>query len=440
MNQSLSYVRIRVLTSLAIIGLFSLAMADLSWAQPEKSAEVSVAYRATDADNFDWPQWRGKDRRDVSSETGLLQKWPEGGPTRIWLNDNAGLGYAGFSIANNRLFTMGLFADKEIGLCLDASTGEELWRVEIGERYENNWGDGPRSTPTVDGDRVYFMAAAGRLSCFNINDQTKVWSVLMGDFGGAVPVWGFSESPLVHGGQVVCTPGGEQGAIVALDKMTGEKLWQTVDVTDQAHYSSPIVLEKDGMTTYVQLLNSKVVGVDTANGNVRWQADFPGKVAVIPTPVEVNGNIYVTSGYGSGSAMFAVNGNSAKELWMTRSMSNHHGGVIFVDGFIYGHGDKDGFGCQDIETGEFRWADKKDMKKGAVTYADGRFYYINEQDGEVLLIKADPEGFEITGRFTLSPQTEQRKPQGRIWVHPVVANGKLYLRDQEFIMCYDVKQ
>lgn len=414
------------------------------WVPEDPRTGVSGAFQpdqqATAVDSHDWPQWRGKDRRDVSTETGLLQEWPEGGPKQLWVNNNAGLGYAGFAIAKGRLYTMGLFDDKEFGLCLDADTGKELWRVEIGDRYINDWGDGPRSTPTVDQDRVYFMSATGQLSCFRIEDHEKLWSVSMSDFGGKVPTWGYAESPLVYGNQVVCTPGGSDGAIVALDKMTGKKLWQTVGATDTAHYSSMIVIEKEGKPIYVQLLNTQVVGVDPDSGDILWRGEFPGKTAVIPTPVEVNGNVYVTSGYGSGSALFKVTRNSAEEVWMTRSMSNHHGGVINVDGFLYGWGEYEGFGCQNSETGKYRWVDKKAFKKGALTYADGRFYYINEDDGEVLLIKANPEGWDIKGRFTLSPLTERRKPRGKIWVHPVVANGKLYLRDQEFIMCYDVKQ
>jgi outer membrane protein assembly factor BamB len=412
--------------------------------RPEVLTGVSGAFRELDSKTelnpHDWPQWRGKDRCGVSTETGLLQEWPEGGPPRIWINEDAGLGYAGFAIANNRLITMGLYGEKEFGICLDANNGEELWRVEIGNRFANDWGDGPRSTPTVDGDRVYFMSALGQLSCFRIGDQSKLWSVTMDDFQGSIPQWGYAESPLVHGNQVVCTPGGELGAIVALDKLTGEKLWQTVGVLDRSQYSSIIVQEKNGQATYVQLLYSQVVGIDPDSGNARWQVDFPGKTAVIPTPVEVNGNIYVTAGYGSGSMMVEVKDNSAEELWMSRSMSNHHGGVVFIDGFLYGHGEHDGFGCQNPETGKFRWAERKQIKKGCVTYADGRFYYVQEQDGLVLLIKADSSGYEITGQFVLTPQTERRSSRGKIWVHPVVANGKLYLRDQEYIVCYDVKQ
>jgi outer membrane protein assembly factor BamB len=369
-----------------------------------------------------------------------MDSWPAGGPKQVWLNKDAGLGYAGFAVVGDKLFTLGLFDDKEYGLCLDANSGKELWRVEVGDKFKNDWGDGPRNTPTVDEDRVYFMAAGGELVCVKIADQKKLWSITMGDMGGEVPYWGYSESPLVYGDQIVCTPGGDQGSVAALDKMTGKKIWQSKDVTNKAHYSSIIPLEKDGKVTYVQLLNSCVVGIDPKSGKVLWNMEFPGKTAVIPTPVEVNGNIYVTSGYGSGSAFYEINGTKATESWMSRSLSNHHGGVVHLDGFIYGYAEMDGFVCQNTENGKIRWNAEKKIAKGALTYADGHLYYIEEKSGDVLLLKVSPEGWEEKGRFKLSPQTEKRNPKGRIWVHPVIANGKMYLRDQELIMCYDIKK
>ncbi len=175
----------------------------------------------------DWPHWRGPDRNDISTETGLLKSWPESGPKQVWINQKAGLGYAGFSIVDGQLFTMGLEDDQEFALCLNAETGDEIWRVPIASKYKNGWGDGPRSTPSVDGDRVYFMFAGGTLACLKGADGEKVWSINMSDFGGKVPKWGFAESPLVDGNKVVFTPGGNKGAFAAVDKMTGKKVWQS---------------------------------------------------------------------------------------------------------------------------------------------------------------------------------------------------------------------
>ncbi len=389
----------------------------------------------------DWPGWRGADRTDISTETGLLQEWPAGGPKRIWLNDAGGLGYSGFAVVGDRLFTLGLFDGNEYGLCLDATSGKELWRAKVGDEFKNGWGDGPRNTPTVDGNRVYFMSATGSLVCVELESGKPVWNTTMQEFGGEVPFWGFSESPLVDGDRLICTPGGKQGAMVALDKATGKKLWQTSSIQQTAHYSSPIVIENNKKRQYVQLIMDVVVGVDAETGDVLWQVPFPGKTAVIPTPVLADGQIYVTAGYSAGSSLISLSDDqSATEVWHSRSMSNHHGGVIYMDGHIYGHSDREGFSCQNVKTGELVWSEKEQLKKGAVTFADNRFYFIEEQTGDVVLFSASPEGWDQKGRFEFSPKSEQRHPRGAIWVHPVIANGKLYLRDQENICCYDISK
>lgn len=388
----------------------------------------------------DWPGWRGADRSDRSTETGLLQEWPEGGPTKLWTNDRCGLGYAGFSIVGNRLFTMGLEDNSEFALCLDAGSGQELWRTTIGERFENGWGDGPRSTPTVDGDRVYFLAAKGTLTCLKADSGESIWSRNLTDFGGRIPDWGYSESPLVDGPRVVCTPGGPQGAILALDKLTGDVIWQTSGLDVNAHYSSIIRMKFGGVDQYVQLLVNRVVGVLPESGKVAWEVEFPGRIAVIPTPVDVDGRVYVTAGYNAGSILVEPDGfNGARQAWQGRNAKNHHGGMILVDGFIYGHSDSTGFVCQDMTDGKLKW-NNREIGKGCVAWADGRFYYVEEDSGDVLLIEASPEKISLHGRFTMQPQTQRRSPQGRIWVHPVIAGGRLFVRDQEFIHCYDIRR
>lgn len=385
----------------------------------------------------DWPQWRGANQDNKSTETNLLQTWPEGGPDKVWVFDQAGLGYAGFSVVGEKLFTMGLFDGVEYALCLNANTGESIWKTPISERYKNRWGDGPRSTPTVDGDNVYFMAPRGEVVCLTV-DGTKVWSVSMEDFGGAVPSWGYSESPLVDGELVVCTPGGNRGSILALNKATGEKVWQSIELTSSAHYSSISVAGEGNERAYIQLLVDQVVSVSPADGTVNWKSEWPGKVAVIPSPVVDGDDVYVTSGYSAGSKKISLAGGNPEEVFFSKAMVNHHGGIVLKSGHVYGYSDGKGFVCQDFDSGEMKWNEKKEIKKGAVAYAANRFYFIEERSGDVILIQANPDGWTEQGRFTLSPQTEQRKPDGRIWVHPVISNGKLYLRDQEFIHCFDI--
>lgn len=385
----------------------------------------------------DWPQWRGANQDNKSTSENLLQEWPGDGPKQLWVSDQGGLGYAGFSIVGDRLYTMGLEGQSEVAICINANTGEPIWKTEIADKYSNRWGDGPRSTPTVDGDHVYFMAARGDLSCLT-TDGKKVWSKSMGDMGGEIPMWGYSESPLVDGDLVICTPGGQQGAIAALDKKTGEKVWQSIEATSNAHYSSLSVAGEGDDKSYVQLLVDKVVSVSPKDGTVNWESRWPGRTAVIPSPVISDGKVYVTSGYGAGCKMLDTSGGSGEQVYYNKTMCNHHGGVVLLDGHVYGYSDGKGFVCQDFESGEMLWNEKKKIKKGAVVYAENRFYFIEERSGDVLLLEANPEGWEERGRFTLAPQTENRKRDGRIWVHPVVANGKLYLRDQELIHCYDI--
>lgn len=389
----------------------------------------------------EWPQWRGANRDDISPEQNLLQDWPEGGPPRVWMFENAGVGYAGPAIVGDRLYTMGARDGKEQLLVLDANTGKELDAIEIGDVLENNWGDGPRGTPTVDGKFVYALGAQGNLVCIEAATGDLQWKTTMQELGGAVPTWGFTESPLVYEDLVVCTPGGENGAIAALDKKTGKVVWQTADVTTGAHYSSLVVREgKDG-PELVQLLADQIVGLNPKNGAVLWSSPFAGKVAVIPTPIIKDNMVYVTAGYGVGCKLVEIGDDGeAKDVYDNKVMKNHHGGVILLGDHVYGHSDDVGWVCQELKTGDRVWRDREAFKKGSIAYADDRFYCFSEDEGEVVLIEPSTEGWKEHGRFKLDPQTDQRKPAGKIWTHPVINNGKLYLRDQNLIYCYDISE
>jgi len=395
---------------------------------------------ASNATAADWSEWRGPGRQDHSPDAGLLKSWPAGGPKRLWMNTDAGLGYAGFSIAGNRLFTLGLRGEQEFLICLDTDTGKELWATPAGAKYPNGWGDGPRATPTIDGDHVYAMGGQGTLVCAKITDGKTVWQKSMtADLGGKLADWGYTESVLIVDNKVICTPGGPKGTLAALDKATGKLLWQTAELTDNAQYSSPILANHAGKPQVIQLVMSKVFGVDPANGKVLWQQPFPGRVAVIPTPIYHDGHVYVSAGYGVGCMLVKLGAdNSVSEVYANKVMKNHHGGVIRVGDHLFGYSDGPGWVCQDFKTGEEVWASKK-LGKGAIHFADGHFYCLDEGSGDLALVELSNEGWVEKGRFRLDPQTKQRNPQGRIWTHPVVVNGRLYLRDQELLYCYDVK-
>lgn len=388
----------------------------------------------------DWPQWRGPNRDDVTKETGLLKSWPEGGPKQLWVFKDAGLGYSGYSIVGGRLFTMGIRNGGEELIAVDIKDGKALWSAKVGAILKNGWGDGPRGTPSVDGGFVYALGGQGTLICASVADGSIAWQKTMQEFGGKTPGWGYTESVLVDGDRVLCTPGGAQGAIVALDKKTGRTLWQSAEFTDGAQYSSIVAADLNGGRQYIQLTMKSVVGINATDGKVLWKVGFPGKTAVIPTPIVHGNQVYVTAGYGVGCLSFKVGpGNAIEKLYENKVMKNHHGGVILIDGHLYGHSDGVGWTCQNLATGEEVWSEKAALGKGAVAYADGRLYCLAENNGTLALAEASAKGWKEHGRFKLEPQTTQRNPQGRIWTHPVIVEGKLYLRDQELLHCYDVK-
>lgn len=394
------------------------------------------------AKDYEWPQWRGPQRDNLSDETDLLKQWPTKGPPLKWLNREMGLGYAGPAIADGKLLILGAREEVTYLFALDPDSGEEIWQARLCDEYKNGWGDGPRSTPTVDGDRVYVLTGIGTLACLNLADGEELWRIsLVDDLGGKVPVWGYSESVLIDGGKLICTPGKDQGAIAAIDKETGELLWQTEELTDEAHYSSVIKAAPAGREQYVQLLQRQVVGIDPESGDVLWQQDWPGRVAVIPTPIYRDGHVYISTGYGVGCRLIDLgdSGVDPTTVYNNKTMKNKHDGLVLLGDYVYGYSDGGGWTCQNFMTGRRQWSEKKKLGKGSIAYADGMLYCISEKEGEVVLIEANPEEWKEHGRFTLDPQSEQRSPKGAIWMHPVIVDGKLYLRDQELLFCFDVK-
>ena len=417
---------------------FSTIFTNFCWVGTLFCSLVPVA-AATTSD--DWTQWRGPNREGRSEEAGLMKEWPSGGPQQLWTNTDTGLGYGGLAVVQGTLFTVGAIEDEEYLLAIDAKSGKEKWRTSIGPLFVNNWGDGPRSTPTVVDGRIYALSAQGHLVCCEQESGKEVWKIQLTDFGGSVPDWGFAESPLVDEDRVVVTPGGPDGAIMAVDKNTGKLLWQSDSCQGTVHYSSVIVAHPNGQKQYVQLLMERLVGLDPKTGQQLWSVDWPGRVAVIPTPIAEGNRIYVSSGYGVGCMMVEIGtDNTVTEVYRNKVMKNHHGGVILVGKHLYGYSDGPGWTCQDFATGESIWEETDALGKGCVTYVGGRLIMQSEDKGVVVLVEPSDAGWRERGRFTLSPQSEKRKRDGRIWTHPVVVDGKLYLKDQEILYCYDVKE
>ena len=389
----------------------------------------------------DWPRWRGANHDDISAETGLLQTWPSDGPNRLWLSKDIGIGYSAPSVSNGKLFILGTKDEKEHLFAKSVETGKTLWAVPLNGVFNNNWGNGPRGAATVDGDKVYALGAKGGLVCVNTADGKVIWTTdLTEDLGGEAPYWGYTESVLVDGDLVICTPGGGKGTLAALDKNSGKVVWRSREWKDGAQYASPVPATINGKRQIVQLTQKTLAGISVLDGSVIWKNAWPGRTAVIPTPIIQGNQIYISSGYGVGCRKITLSSdNSVREDYSNRNMKNHHGGVLLLRGHLYGYSDGRGWTCQNLRTGEAVW-DSKKLGKGCVTYADNRLYCMDEGSGTVVLASADTKGWKEHGRFKLEPQTELRKPSGRIWTHPVVSNGVLYLRDQELLFAFDVKK
>jgi outer membrane protein assembly factor BamB len=409
----------------------------------------------------DWPQWQGPDRTNVSKETGLLKKWPKEGPKLVWTFEKAGEGYSAPAIVGDRLYTMGARGKSEFVIVLDASTGKEVRSTEIGPKFTfkaNSWGDGPRSTPTVDGDKIYALGAQGELVSLETATGKIIWHHnLYNDFSGEVQDisgtpkigWGYCEGPLVDGDKVVCTPGGDKGLLLALNKQTGEQVWRSADVKSKAPYSSIIVAEVGGIRQYIQMSEQGVVGVAAKDGRLLWRYEKEYSEMLIPTPIFHDSRVFVIAGWNQGADLIrlqaAEKGIEAKKVY-SQKLNNEEGGVVLVGKHLYGYFDNRGWACLDFQTGEIakagdkEWLEKRKLNKGSLTYADGQLYCFSDDDGTAVLVEANPAvKWQENGRFTIPKESKLHKPNGRIWTHPVVANGRLYLRDQDLIFCYDIK-
>lgn len=394
-----------------------------------------------------WPQWRGPHRDGISTEKGLLKEWGEQGPPLAWKTSGIGAGYASVSIADGRIFTMGEREDAEFVIALDGKDGKELWATRIGGPFEAS-GKGPRSTPTVDGKLLYAVGPLGDLLCLETETGKEVWRTnFMKDFAGNRPGWGYCESPLVDGDKLVCSPCGKEATIVALNKTSGAVIWKCAvpNIGGGAGYSSIVISEAAGVKQYVQLLGRGCgcVGVDAKDGKLLWGYSRVGNgTASIPTPIVKGDYVFCSSGYGTGAALLKLvrSGDEVKaeEVYFLegKTFQNHHGGMILIGDYIYaGNGHNNGFPvCLEMKSGEIVWGGKQrgpGSGSAAIVYADGELYF-RYQDGTMALIEATPDSYKLHGSFKIP---EVRNPS---WAHPVVAGGKLYLREQNNLFVYDL--
>jgi len=423
----------------------------------------------------DWPQWRGQNRDGKSPDTGLLKQWPNDGPPLAWKIDKLGGGYTAPSIVDGRVFGMSNRGEDEVVWALSETDGKELWVTRLGPAFAQRASqgkEGPACTPTVDGERLYVEGLGGNVACLQVKDGKIIWQISMTEeFGGRIPRWSYRESPLVDGDKVICTPGGEDAIVVALNKLTGETVWKS-KLPDSpageseapggsrggsgrggfgggsggAAYSSAIAFDFDGVRQYVQLTSKALISVAASDGKFFWQYDKPANRfgIICATPIYHDGMVFASSAYGAGGGLVKLSkdangGVKAEEVYSTTEMQNHHGGMILLDGYLYGaSGGNEGGAllCLDFKTGKIMW-DQRDSvgrrAKGSVALADGRLYYRMES-GTMLLIEPSPKQYIERGRFE-----QPDRSRAPAWSYPVIANGKLYIRDQDLLFCYDVK-
>ena len=450
-------------------------------------AVAAVAFclsHAPGARAADWPQWQGRDRDSVSKETGLLKEWPKDGPPLAWKVTTLGGGYNAPAVAAGWIYGMSHRGSDEVAWALNEADGKELWVAKLGPAHAQEGmpqgKEGPGCTPTVDGERMYVLGLGGTLSCLQAADGKVVWQKsLTRDFGGQIPTWSYRESPLVDGEKLIVTPGGDDATIVALNKMTGETVWKS-KLPDApapaagaggppgrgpggpggrrgfgggrggfgrsgAAYASSIAIDFEGQRQYVQLTSKALAGFAASDGKFLWRYDKPANGAGIncSTPVYHDGMIFASSAYGAGGGMVKLSkgpdgGVKAEEVYFTKKLQNHHGGMAVVDGCLYGaHGGNEGGNivCLDFKTGNELWNEREERRapKGSIALADERLYY-RVEDGTMLLIEPSKKEYLERGRFTQPDRTRQPA-----WAHPVIANGRMYLRDQGVLLCYDIK-
>ncbi len=398
-----------------------------------------------------WPQFHGPARNNLSPDTGLMTKWPDGGPPLVWDTRGAGRGYASLAITDNRLYTLGdapsTAEDKdEYVTCFDQADGKQLWKTKTGPAWTSGSADwqSSRSTPTVDGDLLWVLTPHGKLLCLQTVGGQQVWQKdLAKDFEGKKgDGWGYSESVLIDGDKVVCTPGGSKSTMVAMNKKSGEPIWTAVWPEDRgAGHASIVISEIGGTRVYVQTTAGGEIGVRAADGKLLWTYPIDQTIAVIPTPIVRGDLVFFAAGYTRGGALLRQVPGSDGEIKieevypLNKELANKHGGIVLAGEYLFGDSDDRGLPfCAELMTGKQAWKERGSGKGSmAVTVADGHLY-LRYANGVMVLAQASPEKYQELSSFKI-PDSGERPS----WSHPVVIGGKLYLREQDRIFCYDVK-
>lgn len=401
-------------------------------------ATATTSSQPTDSNSAIWPQLRGPARDGKSREQGLMKQWPDEGPPLLWTSQGMGDGYGSVAVVGNTIYLAGRVNNQATVIAIN-DDGSLKWSKAIGPGYGTGM-PGSRGTPTYDNGKLYYMSPNGNLACLEGGSGKEVWNRnVLQEYGGQQITWGISESVLVFDDKVICYPGG-RGGVVALNKNTGAEIWTCNSVGQKPGYASPILVNHGGLTQIVTMTEGAAVGIQASTGKLLWKFDHPtAHGATAPTPIFEKGNIFISSGYGKGSVLLKLNasrdGASVSKVWETTELDNHHGGVVWVDGYLYGsahnaHGSQ--WICLDASNGELKYAERG-VGKGSVIYADGMLFLYNE-GARVGLAKATPTGLNLTGQFRLP-----HGGGGQSWAYPVIAEGRLYLRHGDALHAFKVK-
>jgi outer membrane protein assembly factor BamB len=398
----------------------------------------------------DWPGWLGPNRDNKSTDTGLLKEWPANGPKLVWKADGIGHGYSTVAVVDGVVYTVGdvgelagpypQSAQVKIGpgamtlFAFDVKSGKLLWKTEHGPVWTKDR-VGSRTTPVVSDGKVYVEGADGSVACYDAKTGAQVWKHMLSEFGGKGGNWGYAESVLIYKDLAVVTPGGRSTTLVALDKNTGKEVWKSQGTNADAQYGSPLAFTHDGVEAIIVGTKAGLVCVSVKDGSTFFTNAFAANnTANCPTPAYSDGYIFWSNGYNKGGICLKISAAggklSAEEAWRTMDMVTHHGGYVIHEGYIYGN-HANGFACLELKTGKKMWFEQA-VGKGSICYADGMLYLFGENGGKVALATCSPKGLEIKGRF-------QVDGAGPSWAHPVVAGGRLYLRYDTNLYCYDVK-
>jgi outer membrane protein assembly factor BamB len=408
--------------------------------QKEKSAAAPIRQEPIPPETLaaSWPCFHGPKGNNISPETGLLKKWPKEGPKLLWTCKGIGEGFGCPSIAGGLIYVSGALDDKATITALDLN-GNIQWQVPAGESWKGNY-PGTRGTPTIDGERLYHESPMGQVVCLNAKTGKEAWRVdILKEFDAANITWGLAESVLIDSDRVVCCPGGKNGSVVALNKNTGKTVWAAKSTGQSANYATPVLAEHQGLRMILTMSQKALIGVNADNGDFLFQHSHETRYDINATsPIHDDGRIFITSGYGAGSEMLklAIDGQKAsvQSVWQSKELDNHHGGVILLNGYLYGAAHERNGGrwvCLAWSDGAMKYADKG-VGKGSLTCADGMLYCWSER-GQVGLVSATPEKYDLISSFNVAKGGE-----GPTWAHPVVCGRRLYLRHGDLLHAYDI--